>query len=125
MAENNILLIDDDKDYLKVMGSWLESVGYKVTSAASGEEALNKIEVSRPQVVFLDLRMPGMDGMEVLEKIRAKDKKLPVIIVTGYGDKEKEEEASKLEISGFFPKGEDFSKAAQLIEMALIGLAGE
>jgi len=100
-------------------------VGYEVDSATSGEEALNKIEANRPQVVFLDLRMPGMDGIEVLKRIRAKDKKLPVIIVTGYGDREIEEEVSKLGISGFFPKGDDFSKAAQLIEMALIGLAGE
>ena len=118
-------MVDDNADYLKVMTSWLESVGYEVDFATSGEEALKKIEREKPMVIFLDVRMPGMDGIGVLKRIRAKDKELPVIIVTAYGDREKEEEASNLGISGFFPKGADFSKAAQLIEMALIGLAGE
>jgi len=125
MANEQILLVDDDKDYLEVMNSWLKSVGYEVEMANSGEEALNKLEANKPHVVFLDLRMPGMDGIEVLRRIRAKDKELPVIIVTAYGDREKEEKVNELGVSGFFPKGGDFSKAAQLIEMALIGLTGE
>ena len=125
MANDRILVVDDDTDYLTVMSSWLESVGYKVETVTSGEETLHRIEVNRPQVVFIDLRMPEMDGIETLKRIRAKDKELPVVIVTAYGDKEMEEEASRLGISGFFPKGENFSQAAQLIEMALIGLTGE
>lgn len=125
MAEGNIILVDDDTDYLKVMSSWLQAVGYSVDTATSGKEALKKIEEKKPLAVFLDLRMPEMDGVEVLRRIRAKDRELPVIIVTGYGDKEKEDKLRELGTSGFFTKGENFSKAAQLIEMALIGLTGE
>ena len=65
----DILLVDDDPDLLKLIGMRLSAAGYRVKSAESGEIALAQIAVSRPSVVVTDLRMPGIDGMQLFEQL--------------------------------------------------------
>ncbi len=80
-----ILVVDDDTDLLRLLSIRLESAGYAVAVARSGEEALASIEVARPRVVVTDLRMDGMDGMALFEAVHAKNPALPVIILTAHG----------------------------------------
>jgi CheY-like chemotaxis protein len=82
----SILVVDDEAPIRRLYKEELEEEGYEVELAASGEEALEKLDNARPDLVTLDLKMPGMDGLEVLQKIRERDTKLPVIICTAYGE---------------------------------------
>jgi len=117
--EIKILLVDDEDGFRRPMEFWLKARGYQVTGAASGEEGLAAIAREKPALVYLDMRMPGMNGIETLRKIRENDKKLPVIMITAYGTAKDMEEAEKLGVSGFFRKEDDFAAAAKLIVMAL------
>ena len=114
-----ILLIDDETDYSETVGLWLMAHGYHVRSAASGRDGLEAIEKDRPDIVFLDMLMPGMDGIETLRMIRKEYHDLTVIMVTAYATDEKMREAARMGISGVFPKGADLSEAARLISAAL------
>jgi CheY-like chemotaxis protein len=77
-----ILLADDEEDIIEVVQDRLEACGFAVTTAANGLEALRKLSVGKFDGVFLDVKMPEMTGIEVLEEIRKTDKTLPVIILT-------------------------------------------
>ncbi len=115
-----VMLVDDETDFSKPVAFWLESKGYSVTVAPEGETALELIEKSRPDIIFLDLRMPVMDGIETLRRIRKFDKQLPVIIVTAeYANENKFAEARKLGSSGFFPKKGSFEELEKIIETTL------
>jgi DNA-binding response OmpR family regulator len=81
-----ILVVDDEEGIRQLYKEELEEEGYEVELAERGEEALEKISKAKPDLVILDLRMPGMGGLEVLERIREQDKDLPVIICTAYGE---------------------------------------
>ncbi|MEN9560540.1 MAG: hypothetical protein RLZZ502_1751, partial [Pseudomonadota bacterium] len=81
----DLLLVDDDADLLKLISLRLTAGGYRVRTAASGEQALAQLAVSRPAVVITDLRMPGMDGMKLFHLISREYPALPVIILTAHG----------------------------------------
>ena len=114
-----ILLVDDEDGFRRPMEFWLKAKGYQVTGVNSGAAALTEIERERPMIVYLDMKMPGMNGIETLAKIRAKDKTLPVIMITAYGTPKDMKSAEALGVSGFFQKDEDFASAAKLIVIAL------
>lgn len=79
-----ILIVDDEKNLCRLYEKELGREGYKVVVATSGSEALRQLEEASPDLVVLDIRMPGMDGIEVLGKILGKNNKLPVVINTAY-----------------------------------------
>lgn len=84
MGEEKILLVDDEPAILQMFSEAFEIMGYKVFAAASGEEALKILENENIQVMFLDLNLPGMSGVELCRRIRA-DKPIAIIYaVTGY-----------------------------------------
>ncbi len=114
-----ILLIDDEPGFRRPMEFWLKAQGYQVSGAASGEEGLAMIAKEPPSIVCLDMKMPGMNGVETLRKIRASDKNLPVIMITAHGTTRDMEEAERIGVSGFFRKDDDFASAAKLIVIAL------
>ena len=95
MKKPSILLIDDDDSLRRVMEFSLAESGYRVQTAASGEEGLRLFEKDSFDAVITDITMPGMNGMEVLAKIRQRDSHLPVIIITAYGTIESAVEAMK------------------------------
>jgi DNA-binding response OmpR family regulator len=77
-----VLLADDEEDILEVVQDRLEAYGFLVVTARDGLEALRKLSSERFEGVFLDVKMPGMNGLQVLEEIRKKDTAIPVIILT-------------------------------------------
>ena len=70
----SILLVDDDSAFRNVMAGELRRLGHEVVTAASGEEAVSRVEQWEPEVVLLDLRLPGMDGLETLKTIRGAER---------------------------------------------------
>ncbi|MCP9446320.1 MAG: response regulator [Nitrospira sp.] len=84
----HILVVDDDPDIRQILQDRLESYGYLVDTAADGLTALEKLNRLTPHGVFLDIRMPGMDGIEVLRRIKARDCSTVVIIVTAMSDED-------------------------------------
>jgi DNA-binding NtrC family response regulator len=99
-----VLVIDDDAVVGRSFDRVLSGKGYEVDTALSGEEGLKDIENTEYDVVFTDIRMPGMDGIEVAERIKARCPWTPVVVITGYGTTENEAKASVLGVSGFIRK---------------------
>ena len=81
----SLLLVDDDSAFRHVMSGELRRLGHEVAVAASGEEAIAHMERQDPEVVLLDLRLPGVDGLEVLKAIRVRSPQAEVIMLTGHG----------------------------------------
>jgi len=85
----NILIVDDEKNYTLILSAVLEEEGFGTLTANSGAQALEILRGSDVDLVLTDMKMPGMDGIELLENIREKDPELPVIMMTAYGTVEK------------------------------------
>lgn len=84
MAKENILIVDDEEDVLELVRFNLEKDGYKIYTAVSGEEALEKARAKLPDLIILDLMLPGIDGLEVCKKLKNDNKtqNIPVIMLT-------------------------------------------
>ena len=83
---DKILIVDDDKGLQSLLSDVLKLEGYEAIVADDGREALEKIRTHLPDLILLDIKLPKMDGIRVLEKIKKIDKNLVVIMLTGYGD---------------------------------------
>jgi CheY-like chemotaxis protein len=103
-TKTQVLVIDDDAVVGRSFDRVLTGKGYEVSTALSGEEALKTMDEADFDVVFTDIKMPGMDGLEVAERIKARCPWTPVVVITGYGTKENEARASVLGVSGFIRK---------------------
>jgi len=99
MAEfsgKSILVVDDDEDLREVLVFEVERLGFSVGSAVSGRDALSQLEKKLPDVVLTDIRMPNGDGIELLESIKKRDLKSPIVILmTGYSDTDSKEALKK------------------------------
>ena len=91
-----ILVVDDEAEIRRSLRMILEYEGYDVQEASSGPEAIALVEREPPDLVFLDIKMPGMDGLETLQKIRGSNESLPVVIISGHGTVSTAVEATKL-----------------------------
>lgn len=118
----NVLVIDDQQDYLNTMSFWLRTKGYEVKTATSGREGIEEIKKGKANLVFLDFKMPGMNGLETLEKIREFNKSIPVVMVTAYADDAIMNETKRYNISGFFSKMEEFDQLQKTLDVVLRGL---
>jgi DNA-binding response OmpR family regulator len=96
MEKIKILLVDDEKEFVETLSERIRMREHDSDVALNGEQALKKMDDDLPDVVVLDLKMPGMDGMEVLRRIRKAYPKVQVIMLTGHGSEKDEEEARKL-----------------------------
>lgn len=104
MDHNKILVIDDEETIIRVLSISLKADGYKVSTALSGEEGIETYKKNVPDIVLTDIKMPGMDGIEVLKEIKTITPDTEVIIVTGHGDIENAIEALKFGASDFLTK---------------------
>jgi len=115
----NILLVDDDKDFTNLFSSVVEKEGYSVEVASTGQEALNKFNESKFDLLILDIRLPDMMGGEVAKKIRSKDNKIGIIMVTGYPNLQDSIDALDMGIHDILLKPISSSEILRAIEEAL------
>jgi two-component system response regulator (stage 0 sporulation protein F) len=101
---NKILIIDDETDLRDLIKDVLEEEGYEVSCAANGADGILLNERINPDLIILDLRMPGMDGIETLRNIRKKDDTVIVVILTGYGCPDTIRDAVNLNVSEYISK---------------------
>lgn len=99
-----VLVIDDEKATLTMFGLFLKAYGYTVLTAEDGEQGLSLLKTAAPPIVFTDLKMPGMDGFEVLRSIKRHNPATEVIVITGHGDMDLVIQALNLEATDFINK---------------------
>lgn len=117
--KNRILLVDDDRDLLRLLSLRLTGRGYETVAVESGEEALAQVELARPQAVITDLRMEGMDGMVLADCIHRKNPALPVIILTAHGSIPDAVHATKNGVFAFLTKPFSSQELLAQLEKAL------
>ena len=115
----SLLIVDDEPSILQSLGGLLSDEGFEVTTAANGYEALKTIEVESPDLVLLDIWMPGIDGIETLKEIKKKSPNIQVIIITGHGTIETAVKATKLGAFDLIEKPLSIDKVIVAINNAL------
>lgn len=114
----NVLVVDDEKDFVEMLSLRLEEVGEKVMPAYSGRECLDILEKKNIDVVILDIKMPGMDGIETLREIKKRFPIVEVIMLTGHGTTETAVEGMKLGAFDYLMKPADFDDLTTKLEGA-------
>jgi signal transduction histidine kinase/FixJ family two-component response regulator len=104
IKKESLLLVDDEPGIRKVLGISLTDIGYKVITAENGEEALEKFRRYHPDIVLTDIKMPGMDGIDLLRMLKVENPDVEVIMLTGHGDMELAIKSLKLEATDFVTK---------------------
>ena len=102
--ENKILLVDDEPDIREALDLYLSQFGYTVLKAENGEKALEAFRKDNPPIVLSDIKMPGMDGIELLQKIKAENPDTEVIMITGHGDMDSAIKSLQHEATDFITK---------------------
>lgn len=120
-AQGYILIVDDDRLCADMEKSFLRTSGLTVESAYSGEEALSKLQLKKPDIILLDVCMPGMDGEVTLQKIREIDREIPVIMTTAVCEESTVKETIKLGVSGYLLKPFSLEKLHETILKYLYG----
>ncbi len=116
------IIIDDDELDLELLRTILSHEGYEVFSTADGPQGVMLYEHHRPALVFLDIGLPSMSGIEVLEQIRRRDQLARVVVITGYGTGEALAAAKRLGALEFIEKSWDVEVLANRITAALHAL---
>ncbi|MYC77908.1 sigma-54-dependent Fis family transcriptional regulator [Candidatus Poribacteria bacterium] len=114
----NVLVIDDDEKICWAFEQFLESEGYRSSVANNAEEGLRRIAADKPDVVLLDVKLPGMSGLEALSEIKERHPWVIVIIITAYDDVETTIEAMRLQAFDFVPKPIDLDIVRSVLERA-------
>ena len=96
MKSASVLIVDDEKVVRDSLTEWLRETGYEVMAAEDGYEALKIIDEAAPRVVVLDMKLPGMDGIDVIKNIKEKNQQIGIIIITAYASVDNAVEAMKL-----------------------------
>ncbi len=118
-----VLIVDDQEQNVELLEAFLLPFGYKILTAASGEEALERLAGNSVDLLLLDVRMPGMDGYEVCRRIRADaaHRKLPIIMVTALQDAEDRRMGSEAGCDDFISKPIDkkalFGRVKAMLEV--------
>ena len=119
MEEIKILLVDDEAEFVKTLTERVRIRGLDADFALSGEAALAMLTDSLPDVMVLDLKMPGMEGLEVLRQVRRQHPKLPVLILTGHGSERDKAEARRNGAFDYLQKPTDIDTLIERIRHAV------
>jgi len=118
MAEGRgtILVVDDEDKMAQLLAEYLTERGYRVATAHSGIEALAKLDLEKPSVILLDVRMPGMDGVEVLRRIRSFDKQVGILMISANDDIELAKQTIEMGAFDYTLKPVDFAYLDRAVE---------
>ncbi len=119
MEQWKILLVDDEKEFVSTLAERLRLRGIRAVEANSGEEALRLLDAEPPQGVVLDVKMPGMSGLEVLRRIKSSHPNIPVILLTGIGTEQEGTEGLTLGASDFLMKPLQIDELIKKIRAAI------
>jgi len=119
-----ILVVDDEQEICEFLKMFFEDRDFEVRTASSGEKALEAIAKETPHVVLLDIHMPGMDGMNVLKKIKAQHPQVKVIMVTAIETREKIEEAMRFGADNYITKPLSLEYLEKDVQEKITSLAG-
>lgn len=117
----NILVVDDHEEIREALSEILEEEGHDISQAVDGLDALEAINKSRPDVVLLDIAMPGMDGLETLQRIKSQPElaDIPVIMVTAQGDRQNMVKAVQLGVRDYVTKPWEPGEVEMCVNWAL------
>ncbi|MBW1802424.1 MAG: response regulator [Deltaproteobacteria bacterium] len=118
MESTKILLVDDEVEFVETLAERIKIRGFDVRYTLNGEEALATMNHSVPDVMILDLKMPGLDGMEVLRRVKKHHPDVQVLILTGHGSKQDEKEARHIGAFDYLQKPVDIGTLIKNIERA-------
>lgn len=118
MGDIRILLVDDEENFIRTISERLDLRDLASQTAFNGQQALGYVDDEEPDVMVLDLRMPGIDGMEVLRQVRNKYPEIQVIIQTGHGNDLDEAEARRLGVFDYLKKPVDIELLVDRIKSA-------
>jgi DNA-binding NtrC family response regulator len=118
MSGPKVLLVDDEQDFVEALAERMQVRGYTVETAGDGEQAIAKAAEGEFDAVFLDLAMPGLDGIETLKRLKEIDPELQVILLTGQATVRKGIEAMKLGALDLLEKPADIKQLLAKIEEA-------
>ena len=116
--KEKVLLVDDERDFLETLSERMNNRGMEVETCTSAEEALKIVEKDAFDAVLMDLKMPGIDGLEALKLIKEKKPEMQIILLTGHATLQKGIEAMKLGAADFIEKPADIEKLTEKIEKA-------
>lgn len=119
MAGEKILVVDDEVDIREVLSDRLEAMGFEVLRESDGEAGLEAIRKEQPDLVFLDLRMPRLDGFGVLRQVQKEKLNVLIVVITAHGSLENAVEAMRLGAYDFVPKPFDVGRVEVVLEKAL------
>ncbi|WP_100405750.1 response regulator [Bacillus solitudinis] len=111
-----ILVVDDQYGIRVLLSEILQKDGYQIFQAANGVQALNIVEKDKPDLVLLDMKIPGMDGLEILKRIKEKHAEIDVIMMTAYGELNLINEAMQLGAITHFAKPFDIDDIREVIK---------
>ena len=127
-SQVHILVVDDERNIRNNLGMVLEAEGYKVDTASNGDDALLRVKEGLYDIVFADIQMPKMDGLELLRYLRGLRPKMPVVMLTAYGTARRAVEAMKLGAVDFLEKPFDPKSikllCQEILERQRIGTSG-
>jgi len=113
-----LLIVDDEVKFLESIARRLEMRGFDVTKAVNGQEALDAAGRASFDLALLDLKMPGLNGQQVLERLKKEHKYLEVVILTGHGSVDSAVECTKLGAFGYLPKPYELDKLLEVLKDA-------
>lgn len=116
-----ILVVDDQMGVRRLLFEAFKEEGYDVEMAASGHEAITKVKETVPALILMDMKMPGMNGLEALREIRKFNQEISVIMMTAYGELEIVTQAMKLGVKEYITKPFDLNELKQLVQKIVIG----
>lgn len=117
---NKLLIVDDQYGIRLLLHEIFKKEGYEVYQAANGFQAIDIVTNDRPDLVVLDMKIPGMDGIEILKRIKEIDQDIKVILMTAYGELDIIEEAKKLGALRYFAKPFDIDEIKTVVREHMV-----
>ena len=119
MKEFKVLMVDDEEEFVRTLDERMQMRNLETSVALSGEEAMKKLRNTLLDVLLVDLKMPGMDGMEVLRRAREAYPGVQVVMLTGHGSEADEAEARRLGVFDYLRKPVNMKRAYENIESGI------